>query len=77
NPKSYVTARGEFILDDGFVGSDVYSLTLGYAYLFNKNLQTRAEFRYDWAGEDVFADSRRGTFTSNQPTFLISAIASY
>lgn len=77
NPRSYLAARGEFLLDDDFLGSDVYSLTLGYGHQVNKYLQGRAEFRYDWASQRLFADERRDAFTSNQPTFLISAIVSY
>lgn len=80
--KGYLAARGEFLIDDGFVGSDVYSLTLGYTHMFNKYFQTKAEFRYDWASEDVFFDDtppgKFGTgMTSNQPTFVISAILNY
>ncbi len=77
SPKQYLALRGEFLLDGGFLGSDVYSMTLGYAYTFNKYFQTRAEFRYDWASEKVFGDSPAPRFTDNQPTFLISAIVSY
>lgn len=79
--KGYLAARGEFLIDDGFLGTDVYSLTLGYTHVFNKYFQSKAEFRYDWASEDVFFDDRPGKFgtglTSNQPTFLISAILNY
>lgn len=76
-PKSYSTLRLEYILDDDFVGSDVFTATVGYAYQFNKYFQTRAEFRYDWASNNVFADHRPFTFTDNQPTFLISMIVGY
>lgn len=76
-PKAYGTLRGEFIFDDDFIGTNAFSITAGYGYAWNKYFQTRAEFRYDWASEDVFADSRRGTFTGNQPTFMISAIIGY
>jgi len=76
-PKSYGAIRGEMVIDGDFVGTDVYSLTAGYAYMFNQNVQTRAELRYDWAGGDVFADQRRGSFKSNQPTFLLSAIVGF
>jgi hypothetical protein len=81
DPKSYAAARLEFLTDDsGFrIGSDTtaFGVTLNYTYLWSKYLQTRAEFRYDFAGDDLFPDSRRGTFTDNQPRFIIAAIASY
>lgn len=77
SPKSYAAARLEYILDDGFVGNDVFTATIGYGYHWNKYFQTRAEFRYDWASSDVFADNTRGFFTDSQPTFLISAILGY
>jgi hypothetical protein len=77
SPKSYAALRGEFLLDDDFLGSDMYALTAGYTHIFSKHIQGRAEFRYDWASEDLFANDRRGTFTGNQPTFLLAAILSY
>lgn len=78
NPKSYLAARGEFLLDDGLAGTgDIYSVTLGYAYQFNQYFQTRAEFRDDFGSNDLFAARKNGTFKDNQPTFLISAIFNY
>jgi len=75
--KSYLAARGEFLIDDGFLGTDVYSATIGYTRVINKYFQTKADLRYDWAQHDVFADEHRGTFKANQPTFVISAILNY
>ena len=77
NPKSYAAFRGEFLLDDDFLGTNAYSLTAGYTHLFSKYFQTRVEYRHDFASQDVFANDRVGTFKANQGTFLISAIVSY
>jgi hypothetical protein len=76
-PKSYIAARGEFLIDDGFYGSDFFSVTLGYTHIFNKYFQMKADFRYDFASKDVFPHDKVGTFGGNQGTFLISAILNY
>jgi hypothetical protein len=75
--RSYLAARGEFLVDDGFLGTNAYEVTLGYSRKLHQYLETRAEFRYDWASQDVFANDRRGRFKDTMPTFLISAIVSY
>jgi hypothetical protein len=77
NTKSYLAARGEVLIDDGFLGSDLYSVTLGYTYAVNKYFQTKAEFRYDFGSNDIFPSDTFGKFKGNQGTFLISAIVSY
>lgn len=75
--KSFLAARGELVFDDGIIGSDLYTITLGYTRQFNKYFQTKAEFRYDFASNDIFPNDRRGFFKGNQGTFLVSAIVSY
>jgi hypothetical protein len=76
-PKSYIAARGEFLIDDGFYGSDFFSVTLGYTHIFTKNFQMKADFRYDFGSKSVFPSDKVGTFKGNQGTFLISAILNY
>jgi len=75
--KSYIAARGEWFSDaDGFrTGADTnfFGVTLNYTRRWNKYLQTRAEFRFDWATDDVF-ESDSGV-ESGQPRVIISAIA--
>jgi hypothetical protein len=65
------------LIDDGFYGSDFFSVTLGYTHIFNKYFQMKADFRYDFASKDVFPHDKVGTFGGNQGTFLISAILNY
>jgi putative OmpL-like beta-barrel porin-2 len=83
NARQYIAARGEFLIDDdeAYVGTDTFSVTLGFAHLINKYLQTRVEFRQDFASDDVFPEGngrrRKHHFSDDQPTFLISLIAGY
>lgn len=77
NPKSYAAFRGEFLLDDDFAGSNVYTVTAGYTYLFSKYFQARAEYRHDFSNDAVFANDQVGRFKSNQGTFLIAAIVGF
>ncbi len=77
NARQYLASRVEYNVDDGFIGTDIGSFTLGFTHMFNKYAQARAEFRYDWADGDVFQADRVNRFTSNQPTFLISTIFNY
>lgn len=81
-PDQYATARFEYLHDgDGALFGDdldVFTFTVGYTKVFNKYFQTRLEYRHDLSGGgQPFADSRRGTFTSDQGTFIIGAIVTY
>jgi hypothetical protein len=77
SPRQYLAARGEFLLDDGFLGTDAYSFSLGFTHMVNKHFQTKAEYRHDSASSDVFFGSSLGSVKGSQDTFLISAILSY
>jgi hypothetical protein len=81
NPKSYIAGRAEWFTDNsGFrTGADTtfFGITLGYAYMWHKNFQTRVEYRHDFATDSIFPEDGGRSTSGSQPRFLISAIASY
>lgn len=81
NAKQYATIRGEVLRDNGGLlsGSNqtLASLTLGYAYLFNKYAQARLEYRHDFSNRSVYPEDRVNRFGDGQDTLLVSTIFSY
>ncbi|MCC2667536.1 MAG: hypothetical protein K0Q72_7 [Armatimonadetes bacterium] len=81
-PDQYTAARFEYLHDgDGALFGndlDIFTISLNYTKVFNKNFQTRLEYRHDFSGGgEPFAASSRGTFTGDQGTFILGAIVTY
>lgn len=82
DPTSYVAGRLEWLTDeDGAVfGNDstAYSFTVGYTKIWNPYTHTKLEYRHDLVGgANLIVNDRRGTFTGDQGTFIISQIFQY
>jgi hypothetical protein len=80
--RQYVTLRGEIYRDEGGLttGADqtVGSATVGFAHRFHPRAQARVEYRHDFSGGGKpFPESKVGSFSSSQDTFLISTILNY
>jgi hypothetical protein len=81
NDKQYLAARLEFMNDDGGVRfgtgdeTSAYGFTLGYAYNFNKHIQSRLEYRHDFSNRDLF--NKEGAGIDDQGRIIFSTILSY